>query len=68
MGVRQSLISLVLGSLITAVLLSVFPVWLGWPFSVLGLGLFSERLQQMVDIDLTWSIVGSFLPLYYVVL
>ncbi len=64
MGVRSGLISLVLGSLITAVHLWIFPIWLGWPAAVLWAGLWWER-QQEKSFDLTWYMIGSFLPLYY---
>ena len=68
MGVRNGLISLILGSLITAVHLLVLPVWLSWPTAVLLGGLWSERREESASFDLTWFMVGSFLPLYYAVL
>ncbi|MGI6149113.1 MAG: hypothetical protein ACOYEU_07145 [Limnochordia bacterium] len=68
MGWRTGLISLVLGSLLAAACIAVLPYWLGWPVAVLWLGLRPEMYDEGAALDLTWCIIGTFLPLYYAVL
>gem|GEM_PF-5881962 len=68
MGVRSGLTGVLLGSLLTAVHLMILPVWLGWPAAVLLGGVWSKCWAQEKLFDLTWFLLGSFLPLYCAVL
>ena len=68
MGVRSGLINLLLGSLITTILLMVLPFWLGWPSAFILFSFLAEGTDKWEGFELTWLTIGSFLPLYYVVL